>query len=157
MKFKIGDIFSIKLSENSKIFFQYVGQDTHQMYSDVIRVFKKKYELEYKPSLEEIINDSVYFYTHVFLKIGIKREFFKKLGNNEDTGVTNVLFRSTNDVGKNIEISSSWWVWKINEESKFIGKLTNQYVNSELGVIVLPEDIIYRALHGKYPFVYPSF
>ena len=53
---------------------------------------------------------------------------WNKIGNNKNFGETNhILFRSTNDYGvkpgeKPITVSTEWWVWRINEKQKYVGK-----------------------------------
>ena len=55
---------------------------------------------------------------------------WNKIGNNKNFGETNhILFRSTNDYGvkpgeKPITVSTEWWVWRINEKQKYVGKLS---------------------------------
>ena len=39
---KIGNVFSVKLNESKKKYFQYVANDIYQLNSSVIRVFKKE-------------------------------------------------------------------------------------------------------------------
>ena len=46
---KIGDMFSVKVSENEKKYFQLIAFDLTQLNSDVIRAFKKVYGIEEQP------------------------------------------------------------------------------------------------------------
>lgn len=39
----IGDIYYVTLEDGARIYLQYVAIDTEQLYSPVIRVFKRKY------------------------------------------------------------------------------------------------------------------
>ncbi|WP_223255422.1 hypothetical protein [Flavobacterium sp. LM4] len=53
---KIGDIFSVKISENSKKCFQLIALDLTQLNSDVIRAFKNEYPINSSPDVLEIVN-----------------------------------------------------------------------------------------------------
>ena len=97
---KIGDIFSVKLDNNSKKYFQYIANDLTQLNSDVIRAFKKVYPLDTNPNLSEIITDEIDFYAHCVTKWGIKMDLWKKEGNiNELGNLNHILFRGTSDSG----------------------------------------------------------
>jgi hypothetical protein len=82
---KIGDIFEVKTSGNQKKFFQYIANDITMLNSSVIRAFKKIYPDNASLNLEEVINDDVDFYAHVFLRnrldIGTNQATFKELAN----------------------------------------------------------------------------
>lgn len=52
---KIGDVFEVKLDENTKKYFQYVANDLTQLNSDVIRAFKKKYPVDESPDLKDVV------------------------------------------------------------------------------------------------------
>ena len=69
---KIGDVFSVKVSENEKKYFQLIAFDLTQLNSDVIRAFKKVYGIEEQPPLAEIVNGEVEFYAHCVTKWGVK-------------------------------------------------------------------------------------
>lgn len=40
---RVGDIYYVTLEDGARIYLQYVAIDTEQLYSPVIRVFKRKY------------------------------------------------------------------------------------------------------------------
>ena len=48
---KIGDVFCVKVSESEKRYFQLIAYDLTQLNSDVIRAFKKVYDIDVNPSL----------------------------------------------------------------------------------------------------------
>lgn len=85
---KIGDLFSVDLDGKTKRFFQYVAIDESMLGGSVIRVFKRKYDIDAEPSFDEIVNDEVDFYTHTSLKIGIQEEYWQKIGRNLNVGDT---------------------------------------------------------------------
>jgi hypothetical protein len=161
---KIGDVFSVKIDENKKKYFQLVAFDLTQLNSDVIRAFKKVYPLENNPSPTEIVNGEVEFYAHCVTKSGLKMNLWEKVGNTTEVGNTsNILFRNTNDYGKwigeePIRISENWHVWHINDE-KFtrVGKLFGKNREAEIGVVINPHGIVHRIQTGKYDFFYPDF
>ena len=160
---KIGDIFSVKIDENSKKYFQVVAFDLSQLNSDVIRAFKKIYPLDNNSNLMEIINGEVEFYAHCVTKSGVKMNLWEKAGNIVDVGGLNhILFRDTNDYGYKenedpIKISNNWHVWRINESFRDVGKLTGENRKAYIGLVINPLGIIELLKGNKYPISYPDF
>lgn len=156
---KIGDVFKAKINANSKKYLQYIVSDLTQLNSDVIRVFKKIYAIDADPDLSEIVNDEVDFYAHCVTKWGIKLGYWEKIGNLSEVGkIDNILFRDSSDYG-NLEIkkSQSWWVWKINEDQKLVGKLEGENQKAEVGIVISPDSIVHKMSTGEYDFVYPGY
>lgn len=69
---KIGDIFCVEIESENKAYFQYIANDMTQLNSSVIRVFKKRYPMDYIFSIEDVVSDDVEFYAHTILKFGIQ-------------------------------------------------------------------------------------
>lgn len=154
---KIGDVFSVKIDANSKKYFQYIISDLTQLNSDVIRAFKKVYPINANPDLSEIVNGEVEFYAHCVTKLGLKMSYWESVGNISNVGsFDNVLFRSSGD-NPQTKVSHNWWVWKINEEQKPVGKLEGENRKAEIGSVIPPDSIVHRVQTGKYDFVYPDF
>jgi hypothetical protein len=157
---KIGDVFSVKLDNCSKKYFQLVIFDLTQLNSDVIRAFKRKYPIDANPHLSEIITGEVEFYAHCVTKLGIKLGYWEKAGNIAEVGKTDhILFRDSGDYGNpQVKISENWRLWKINEEQKFVGKLEGENQKAEIGLVINPESITHRMKTGEYNFkFYPSY
>ncbi|TAL67809.1 MAG: hypothetical protein EPN82_13295 [Bacteroidetes bacterium] len=156
---KIGDIFSVQIDDNNKKYMQYIINDMTQLNSDVIRAFKTVYQIDDNFDLADILKGEVEFYSHCVLDIGIKYGYWKKVGNIVDVGkINHILFRDSSDYGNPaIKVSNNWWVWKINDDQKYIGKLRGKYLSAEIGIVVTPEDIVTRLRTGKYDFVYPGY
>ncbi len=160
---KIGDVFSVKIDDNSKKYFQLIAFDLTQLNSDVIRAFKKEYPINVNSDLSEIINGEVEFYAHCVTKLGVKMGFWEKGGNVTDVGKTNhILFRDTNDAGskpgEQIKVSNKWYVWHINDKDfTRVGKLEGENRKAEIGIVISPDSIVHRMQTGKYDFVYPDF
>lgn len=134
---KIGDIFSVGLDDKKKRFFQYVAIDESQLGGSVIRVFKRKYDIDAEPSFKDIVNDNVDFFTHTSLKIGILEGYWMKIGRCSDIGETdNIYFRSVGELNSsNLKKSYHWIVWKVNGEWEDIGEMKEKYKNYDLGSI----------------------
>ena len=157
MNTKLGDVFWVKIDSNNKKYFQYIISDLSQLNSDVIRAFKKIYPIDINPELTEIVNDEVEFYAHCVTKFGIKLGYWKKVGNIVDVGdFKKVLFRSSGDNPQTL-ISENWWVWKINEDQKKVGKLIGENRKAEIGSVMPPDSIVHRIQTGNYDFVYPNY
>lgn len=158
-RIKKGDLFSVSVDEYRQCFFQFIGNDMTQLNSDVIRVFKKKYEKTEEITCNEIIMGEVAFHAHCIIKLGIKLGYWEKKCHVIANVTTNdILFRSSEDDGKGSDaISNNWWIWKINEEQKKIGKLTGEYRLAEIGSVIPPDSIVHRIKTGEYDFIYPSY
>lgn len=160
---KIGDVFSVKINDSSKKYFQYIISDLTQLNSDVIRVFKKVYPLNANPDLSEIVNGEIEFYAHCVTKLGLKMGYWESVGNIGETGNTiSILFRDTNDYGskpgEQIKISHKWYVWRVNDNDfTRVGKLEGENRKAEIGIVISPDSIVHRMQTGEYDFVYPEF
>ena len=134
---------------------QYIVSDMNCLNSDVIRVFKKKYSIDEKPNIEDIIKDEVLFYKHCDTKQGVRLGIWSYYGNTECVGnVDGILFRDTRDHGD--VISSNWYIWRVNGEYKEIGKLDEITRKIDIGLIYQAEAILYMinndgSYYGKYP------
>ena len=160
---KIGDVFSVKITDSSKKYFQLIAFDLMQLNSDVIRAFKQVYPLDINPDLQEIVNGEVDFYAHCVTKFGLKMNLWEKVGSISDVGkIDHILFRDTNDAGskpgEQVKVSHKWYVWHINDKDfTTVGKLQGENRKAEIGVVVNPYDIVERIKTGKYSFFYPGF
>src|SRR6267378_4965841 len=95
IKLAIGDIFNVPLGDNSKKYFQFIAIDDNQLRSDVIRVFSHEYLKSDEPELDGLVRGPVEFYAHCVIKVGVKYEFWSKVGNVADIGTLDVVFRSS--------------------------------------------------------------
>lgn len=161
---KIGDVFSVKIDDNSKKFFQLIAFDLTQLNSDVIRAFKQIYPINTNPDLSEIVNGEIEFYAHCVTKWGVKLGFWEKVGSTSTVGeLKHILFRDTNDYGckvgeEPIKVSKNWYVWRINDaDFKWVGKLKGENQKAEIGVVMDPESIVRRMKTGEYGGFYPSY
>lgn len=147
----IGDIFFVKTKRNKKKYFQYIAEDSTQLYGEVIRVFKKEYSLKENPDLEEVLLNEVEFCTHTFLNMGVKNGFWKKIGYSKNVGKLDVTFRGTYDYCEpEIKVSSNWFIWKVNEKRIEIGRMKKKYQKVEIGLIFPPNDVVFRMKKGYY-------
>lgn len=160
---KIGDVFSVKVDESNKKFFQYIVSDLTQLNSDVIRAFKRVYPIDANPDLSEIVKGEVEFYAHCVTKLGLKMSLWEKVGNINDVGkIEHILFRGSSDSGskpgEQIKVSNNWYIWRVNDgDFTRVGKLDGENRRAEIGVVVNPYDVIDRMKTGRYNFFYPDF
>ncbi len=154
-----GDIFVVYLENNRKKYFQYLTNDLIQLNSEVIKVFKKDFHKDETPDLIELVNKSeIDFYAHCILKFGVKLNFWKMVGNCETNMKQEILFRSSSDDGNlQVKVSNNWWVWKINEEQKYVGVLNGENRKAEIGSVIPPDSIVHKMQYGEYDFVYPRY
>jgi hypothetical protein len=155
---KLGDIYAVKLNDCQK-YFQYVADDMSMLNSRVIRVFKEKYPLESTLDFSKVAQGEIDFYAHTSIKPGVKLGLWEKVGNVSVIGDINVIFRDSKDYEGNnkIAISDRWYVWKINEEFRYVGKLQGDNRNAEIGIVKAPNEIVERMKTGKYSYYYPGF
>ena len=155
---KIGDIFSVAVDEKHLKYFQYIADDLTQLNSSVIRVFRNIYSKEEVLDWNELVTNDVEFYTHAFVRNGIKLGYWQKVGRSSEIGACDVFFRNSDDYGNpEIKISENWYVWKINQPTVRVGKLEGEYQKAEIGVVISPDSIVHRMKTGKYDFFFPSF
>lgn len=154
---KIGDVFSVKINGFSKKYFQYIASDLTQLNSDVIRAFKKEYPIDSSPGLLEIVNGDIEFYAHCITKLGLKMGYWEYVGNISHVGnIDSILFRSSSDNPQE-KVSQNWWIWKINQEQKLVGKLEGNNRRAEIGSVIPPDSLVHRMKTGKYDFQYPDY
>lgn len=154
---KIGDIYEVPLKGDQKGYLQYIANDMTQLNSDVIRVFKQRYPVGEKVDLENVLKGEVEFYSHVTgMEFGEKDGSWKKIGQSDDIGDLKLpFFRSTNDTGNTV--SNDWYVWHINEPSKYVGRLEGENIKAEIGSALPPAWVVQRMNTGKYHFIYPDY
>ena len=155
---QIGDVFGVPLDGATCGYFHFVAIDSSQLESHVIRVFQGVYDTKSDVDIEKVVQGVVAFHAHVFLKIGLKQKCWEKAGHSNNIGQVDVLFRDSDDYGNpQIKVSHAWYVWRINEEFKFIGELAKKYQHAEIGIVMTPDDIIHRMRNGVYDGFYPEY
>lgn len=148
-----GDIFCVEIDNKFKVYFQYITTDMTQLNSTVIRVFKKHYPIDYIPNLNEIVKDEVHFYAHTILRQGLYDGAWYKIGSNKDVGdVDNIMFSLFRDVNyANKKKSYSWYIWKINQKTEFIGEMKKEYKDYDRGWVYPYTSIIGKIRTGHFP------
>ena len=158
---KIGDVFSVKISDTEKKYIQLISFDLTELNSDVIRSFREVYPFDSNPEISKVIKGDVDFYTHCVTKVGVKLSYWDKVGNINDVGnIDNIIFRSSGDYGRYPRrkiISEDWYIWKINEKRISVGKLTGIYRIAEIGGVNPPDLVVHRMKTGDLGFSYPDF
>ena len=97
------------------------------------------------------------------MSLGIRLNLWEKVGKVEFADKIDVFFRGTEDFGtKNGKskalISENWYVWQIGDNKTLkVGKLTGEYRNAEIGLVVNPHEIVERIRTGKYVYFYPGY
>ena len=155
---KVGDIFSVKINNDEKKYFQLIAFDLTELNSDVIRSFKQIYSINDIPKLSEIVTGEIEFYTHCVTKAGVKLGLWEKVGNYKDIGDLDIFFRRSGDYGNyQKKISENWYIYKINQMSIKVGKLPDIYRNTEIGGVNPPYLVFHRIRTGELGFSYPDF
>lgn len=156
MKNKVGDLFVVTCGEFQK-YFQYIGDDSSQLNSNVIRIFVGRFFEGNPVSLAELEASGVDIYAHVMLKVGEKLGYWKRKSAADAPPVNEVIFRDTNDYGNpSICVSSDWWVWAPNQPRRHVGRLSENLLGAHIGIVISPDQIVKRMCTGSFQFVYPS-
>ncbi|MCM1501406.1 MAG: immunity 26/phosphotriesterase HocA family protein [Bacteroidales bacterium] len=142
---KIGDIFEVPLHDGTKCYFQFIAIDFTLLDGDTLRVFKRRYSQDESPSIETILDDEVSFYTHVFMRKGLKQNLWIKYGHSDELGdLSKAIFKNWNDF-------YNWWnYWVVNGPFMKSIRLPKKFANADVGVLVQPSDLIRKIETGYY-------
>ncbi len=161
---KIGDVFCVEIDGEYKCFFQFIGKDIEQLNSSIIRVFKTRYPIEYKPVIKDIVKDEILFYAHTILKFGVEFEAWYKVGKSNELGLNNLnkiiwgtVFQYKNHFNygthiiKEINPLENWTIWEVNNKSINVGILPKKYYDLiENGIVISYSSILERIKYGYY-------
>jgi hypothetical protein len=157
-QFRIGDVFEVTLDNGKVGYFQYIAVDATQLSSAVIRAFAGTYDADSPPKVEDVFASAVGFHAHVFLKAGRTLNLWRKVGSAPAPHSIDVIFRNSGDYGDpSVKLSQDWYVWRINEPAKRVGRLPQHLHSAEIGVVKAPQMIAERIRTGSYGGVYPGY
>ena len=155
---KIGNVFCAEINNEHKRFFQYVANDLEELNSSVIRVFKPRYPMDYKPVIEDLVKDEVEFYAHTILKFGIVFNAWYKVGTSKNVGegYKETWFGDISPdiyTNPNLNPTENWIIWKVNQPRIFIGHLNKELSNQiNRGGVIPYVDIIHRLQFGYFGY-----
>lgn len=122
---RVGDVFCAEIDGQHKCYFQYITNDISQLNSQVIRVFRKHYALNYTPVIEDIVSDDIMFYAHTYIRAGYQNDAWYKIGHSKNLGETdNIFFRLFGD---------KWYTWKCNKPYQYHEELPEECEKYDLG------------------------
>lgn len=155
---KIGNVFCVEMDGRYKCFFQYIANDIEQLNSSVIRVFRKRYPMDYKPDMDEIVAGEVAFYAHTILRAGIANGIWYKVGKTSDIGqkeLEDVIFGTTgkirSDVQEDVDPRENWRIWDLNGNELRHTRLPESIKNTvEEGSVLPYQCILDRIRYGYY-------
>ncbi len=155
---KIGNVFCVEMDGRYKCFFQYIANDIEQLNSSVIRVFRKRYPMDYKPDMDEIVGCEVAFYAHTILRAGIANGIWYKVGKTSDIGqkeLEDVIFGTTgkirSDVQEDVDPRENWRIWDLNGNELRHTRLPESIKNTvEEGSVLPYQCILDRIRYGYY-------
>ena len=146
----IGDIFEIPLPGYRKRYMQFILVDSSQLGAWTVRVFKTDYQIDDKPSIDEILNDRIDFYMNTRdLGGGILYGLWSRYANSDNLGDLNkVVFRCYQD-GFGL-YSHRWWVWKSAQPVVVHRFLPRKYLEAPEGGMFPPFSVISRIMTGRW-------
>ncbi len=153
---KPGDVFRVKISKDDYCFMQYLMNDLNQLDGDVVRVFWKRYREIDRPSVDEVVSGQVDFYTHVFLKNGIREQCFVKYGHSENMGDLGKVYFANYRVYHFHSDKPTWRVWTVQSEDRTNAgykELPLAAIDAYEGSIWSPSSLVRKivaGIHGYY-------
>ncbi len=158
---KIGDVFCAEIDGEFKAYFQYVANDLTQLNSSVIRVFKKRYPMNYVPVIEDIVKDEVLFYAHTVLRWGIEYNAWYKVGKSKEIGeneISKVIFAIADPHKYDpvngpsfVDPLENWRIWHISGHAKNLGRLPQKYIDKVyISSVMNFASILECAKYGYY-------
>jgi hypothetical protein len=155
---RVGDLYEVQLDESRRKIFQYVAKDRSMLNSAVIRVFRKTFHTAEDIDTNEVVRGEVDFYAHVLVLLGVKMGSWRKIGHSPHVDTVDVVFRISDDIGKQLRASCNWRAWKVNKTPVRVENgLEARLQNTEIGAIIAPQHIVDRIRTGKYHFAYPDY
>jgi hypothetical protein len=158
---KIGDIFEVVLTDDTRGYLQYIANDQTQLNSDVVRVFGYEGRRDSSKNFESILESDIDFFAHVHdVKVGEKDNLWNKIGNSNNLGdLTKApLFRRTMQHGvKDLVYADKWDIWLLNKPMRATKGTDKLLSKSHIGLIFPTHHVVERMKNGKYPFFYPKF
>lgn len=147
---KPGDIFCIELDGDRKCYFQNLGEDKEQLYGNVIRVFKKIYNVNDNPTIDAIVSDEIYFHAHTFINLGVKDNTWYKLGKATIfQRVEKLRFKTFFD--DEYKIIQWWDIWVPNEPRKRMKSISKELFNEcEWGAVFSSDAIKNKIIYGYF-------
>lgn len=123
---KVGDVFFVIIDNEYKAYFQFIAIDGTNMNSETIRVFKRRYPLNYDAPIEDVVTDEVLFYTHTILKRGLEEGVWIKTGKSNDLGLdgldgiwfgntVDVIYDSLTMACSSVDPLRNWLLWQVNK------------------------------------------
>lgn len=148
-----------------KCYFQYVCSDRFQLDSQIIKVFKSRYPMDYEPVLEEIVHGEVAFYAHTFIRAGLNFNAWYKVGQSSSVvsqdfvkviwGTASRFKMTFNEIDCTIlNPMENWILWYANDRRIQVGGiLPDCYRNVvELGSVMPFIEIVNRIRLGYYTY-----
>ena len=147
---KAGNVFCVEVEGLHKRFFQYLGNDLKCLGGNLVRVFKKRYPMEYEPVIEDIISDKVDFYKYTWVYWGVKDGFWYRVGTSKDLGnLEKIYFIDDGANGLRDGYVEEWSIYEaFSGERIYCGKLSAKYQILERRYIFPPKFVSERICEG---------
>ena len=146
---RAGDVFCVEVEGLHKRYFQYLGKDYTYLGGNLIRVFKKRYPMDYQPVIDDIISDEVDFYKYSWVSLGVKWNNWYRVGKSSNLGDLSNILLICDPLTKGY--SEEWSIHRAYTDGDiFIGKLPAKYQVFELVGIVPPDWIVKKIITGYF-------
>lgn len=155
MRRVIGDVYAIQLPDNRVGFMQHLANDSSQLGSNVVCVFRVIQAQDSPVDLAQIVQADIEFYAHVLLKAGETLGIWNKVGRANKAHTSLPLWCKCIDSDRTIAESKNWKVWRT--DGLLIPAVldSRDFLEAEIGIVFSPLNIQARLINGQYPKVYP--
>lgn len=144
---RAGNVFCVEIEGLHKRYFQYLGTDHTMLGGSLIRVFKKRYPMDYQPVINDIISDEVDFYNYTWVSLGVKWNDWYRVGKSSDLGDLSSIFFIHALWTKGY--SEKWELHRaFTQGDIYIGKLPAKYQVLELDGVAPPDWLIKQLTTG---------
>ena len=156
MKRKIGDVYRVALSDEKFAYMQHICNDLTQLSSAVVFVLRTKFEPNEEIKFEKVADVQTGFFAHVFPKAGEVLKVWEPVSWSQPVLDSNQVTWSIFNLDDiKLERTTRWCVWETDKEMR--GPVSRkELMNSELGLVMSPEQIISRIETGQYKTNYPA-
>lgn len=167
MRIKLGDIFEVPLSNQTKAVFQYVANDLAQLGADVIQVSKRRWaaETEALALIQDLQEDfQTDFFLHTTVKLGLRDRTWSKIGHLPcSSEYRSVWFKDCADYGFGTSVTHSkrWRLFQVNQPMMQEGpvptaELPKEHLLDELGYMFPTACVRHRIEFGVYRGFHPQ-
>lgn len=153
---KAGDVYAIHVAAGVYAVMQFAMRDDSQLSSDIVVVYRDRFNSINLIDCFEPTTQTVDFYTHTSVAVGVKAGTWTRVGNRPLPAGLSFMFRCTDDFGPAVEVSDKWYCWAPNQPYRDVGRLDSKTRCAEVGSIFGPPAVVERIRTGRLTHRFPE-